>query len=45
VTAGTDPDFGPLATTYVLILAVVGSLAMRYADRLPLPVPRPRNAG
>jgi CPA2 family monovalent cation:H+ antiporter-2 len=45
VAAGTDPDFGPLATTYVLILAVVGSLAMRYADRLPLPVPRPRNAG
>jgi CPA2 family monovalent cation:H+ antiporter-2 len=45
VTAGTDPDFGPLATTYVLILAVVGSLAMRYADRLPLPVPRPRHAG
>jgi CPA2 family monovalent cation:H+ antiporter-2 len=45
VTAGTDPDFGPLATTYVLILAVAGSLAMRYADHLPLPVPRPRHAG
>jgi monovalent cation:H+ antiporter-2, CPA2 family len=37
VAAGSDSEVGPLATAYVLILAVTGSLAMRYADRVPLP--------
>jgi len=36
VVAGVDRDLGPLATAYVLIVAVVGSLAMRFADRLPV---------
>lgn len=37
VTAGLETKLGPLAACYVLILAVVGSLAMRYADQIPLP--------
>jgi monovalent cation:H+ antiporter-2, CPA2 family len=37
VAAGLEPDLGPLAAAYVLILAVVGSVFMRAADRLPLP--------
>lgn len=41
VTAGVDRDFGPLTAAYVLILAVVGSMATRYADQLPLPARRP----
>lgn len=32
VTANAEPQLGPLAASYVLILAVAGSLAMRYAD-------------
>jgi CPA2 family monovalent cation:H+ antiporter-2 len=32
VTAGVEDDLGPLAACYVLILAFVGSIAMRYAD-------------
>ncbi len=34
VAAGIQDDLGPLAAAYVLILAVVGSIAMRLADRL-----------
>jgi CPA2 family monovalent cation:H+ antiporter-2 len=36
VAAGIEPDLGPLAASYVLILAIGGSLAMRYADRIPM---------
>jgi CPA2 family monovalent cation:H+ antiporter-2 len=32
VAAGIEDDLGPLAACYVLILAVAGSLAMRYID-------------
>jgi CPA2 family monovalent cation:H+ antiporter-2 len=32
VAAGIEDDLGPLAACYVLILAVAGSLAMRYVD-------------
>ena len=42
VAAGTESDLGPLATTYVLILAVAGSLLMRYADALPVRAARRR---
>jgi len=35
VAAGVEDDLGPLAATYVLILAVAGSLAMRYAGVVP----------
>jgi CPA2 family monovalent cation:H+ antiporter-2 len=35
VAAGVEDDLGPLTAAYVLILAVVGSLGMRYADRIP----------
>ncbi|WP_084128528.1 cation:proton antiporter [Demequina sp. NBRC 110055] len=37
VTAGVESQLGPLAAAYVLILAVVGSLVMRFADRIPPP--------
>lgn len=37
VAAGLDAELGPLAACYVLILAVVGSIAMRFADDIPLP--------
>ena len=37
VTAGLEADLGPLTACYVLILAVVGSLAMRFADVIPVP--------
>lgn len=37
VAAGLEADLGPLAACYVLILAVAGSVAMRFADDLPLP--------
>lgn len=36
VAAGLEPDLGPMAASYVLILAVTGSLAMRYADQIPV---------
>jgi CPA2 family monovalent cation:H+ antiporter-2 len=32
VAAGTEADLGPLTAAYVLLLAVGGSLAMRFAD-------------
>jgi CPA2 family monovalent cation:H+ antiporter-2 len=35
--AGLEADLGPLTACYVLILAVVGSLAMRFADAIPVP--------
>lgn len=41
VAAGIEPQLGPLAAAYVLVLAVVGSLAMRWADRLPVAGARP----
>lgn len=37
VAAGIEPDLGPLAATYVLLLAVAGPLAARVADRLAAP--------
>lgn len=39
VAVGAEPDLGPMAATYVLILAIVGPLAARAADRLPPPPP------
>jgi K+:H+ antiporter subunit KhtU len=42
VAAGLEADLGPLAACYVLILAVVGSLAIRFADAIPLPGRGPR---
>jgi K+:H+ antiporter subunit KhtU len=33
VAAGAEPELGPLAATYVLVLAVAGPLAARFADR------------
>lgn len=35
VAAGTHTQLGPVAAGYVLVLAVIGSLLMRYADRMP----------
>jgi CPA2 family monovalent cation:H+ antiporter-2 len=37
VSAGVNSQLGPLAAAYVLVLAVGGSLLMRYADRIPAP--------
>ena len=37
VAAGVEDDLGPLTAGYVLILAVVGSLTIRFADRFPVP--------
>jgi monovalent cation:H+ antiporter-2, CPA2 family len=39
VSAGVESTLGPLAAAYVLILAVTGSVLMRYADRIPSPLP------
>lgn len=36
VAAGLDADLGPLTATYVLILAVIGSVLVRFSDQLPL---------
>ncbi|WP_082104670.1 cation:proton antiporter [Demequina soli] len=50
VSAGVQPTLGPLAAAYVLTLAAVGSVLMRFADRIrsPLkaaaPASRPRPA-
>ncbi|WP_084079414.1 cation:proton antiporter [Demequina sp. NBRC 110057] len=41
VAAGIEPMLGPFSAAYVLILAVVGSLAMRFADRIPSPLKAP----
>ncbi|MFF9126366.1 cation:proton antiporter [Streptomyces sp. NPDC014889] len=32
VTAGIEPDLGPLATAYVLILVIIGPLSARYTE-------------
>ncbi|WNM24622.1 cation:proton antiporter [Demequina capsici] len=37
ITAGIQPQLGPLAAAYVLILAVAGSLMMRFAARIGPP--------
>ncbi len=37
VAAGANATLGPLAAGYVLVLAVGGSLLMRYADKIPVP--------
>jgi len=37
VAAGAQSDLGPLAAAYVLILALTGSVLMRFADRIPVP--------
>jgi CPA2 family monovalent cation:H+ antiporter-2 len=45
VAAGIEPMLGPFAAAYVLILAIVGSLLMRFADKIPHPkflAPKPR---
>jgi K+:H+ antiporter subunit KhtU len=42
VAAALEQDLGPFAACYVLILAVAGSLAMRFADDMPLPGARRR---
>ena len=36
------PELGALAAGYVLVTAVVGPLATRFADRLPVPTRRPQ---
>ncbi len=36
VSGGLDRDLGPLSATYVLILAITGSIAMRFSDQLPV---------
>ena len=40
VAAGLHEDIGPTVAAYVLIMAVGGSLLMRYADDLPMPIRR-----
>lgn len=37
VTAGVNAELGPLAAAYVLMLAVGGSLLMRFAAKVPMP--------
>jgi CPA2 family monovalent cation:H+ antiporter-2 len=37
VAAGAESALGPLSAAYVLILAVAGSVLMRFADRIPIP--------
>ena len=37
VAAGAQSELGPLSAAYVLILAVTGSVLMRFADRIPVP--------
>ncbi|WP_082097215.1 cation:proton antiporter [Demequina silvatica] len=45
VAAGAQPLLGPFAAAYVLMLAVAGSILMRYADHIPSPLkpPTPRS--
>lgn len=42
LTGGLEPDLGPLAAAYVLILATVGPLITRYADPIAFAVQRRR---
>ena len=45
VAAGAEANLGPLSAAYVLILALVGSVLMRFADRIPVPgIIKPRTA-
>lgn len=44
VTAGVEPRLGAFAAAYVLILAIGGSVLMRYADKIPVPWPLTRGA-
>jgi monovalent cation:H+ antiporter-2, CPA2 family len=37
VSAGAQSMLGPLAAAYVLMLALAGSVLMRFADRIPVP--------
>lgn len=37
VAAGAQSDLGPLSAAYVLILALTGSVLMRFADKIPVP--------
>lgn len=37
VAAGSESMLGPLAAAYVLMLALTGSVLMRFADRIPVP--------
>jgi CPA2 family monovalent cation:H+ antiporter-2 len=37
VAAGAQSMLGPLAAAYVLMLALAGSILMRFADRIPVP--------
>jgi CPA2 family monovalent cation:H+ antiporter-2 len=39
VAGGVDRDLGALSATYVLLLAVGGSLALRFADSFGTPQP------
>lgn len=40
VAGGAEPDLGPLAATYVLLLAIAGPIAARIADRVTGAAPR-----
>lgn len=40
VAAGLTPQLGPVTAAYVLILAIVGSMLMRYANSIPNPLHR-----
>lgn len=37
VAAGAESDLGPLSAAYVLMLALTGSVLMRFADKIPVP--------
>ena len=41
VAAGLESDLGSVAAAYVLLLAIAGSIAMRFADQVPLSAPHP----
>ncbi|MDN4477730.1 cation:proton antiporter [Demequina sp. SYSU T00039] len=45
VAAGAEAMLGPFAAAYVLILAVAGSILMRFADRIPSPLKAPPRRG
>ncbi|MCT7352995.1 cation:proton antiporter [Streptomyces sp. 15-116A] len=42
VTAGIEPELGPLATAYVLVLVILGPLTARFTEPLALRLTRPR---
>ena len=45
VASGTEPEIGPIAAAYVLLLAVVGPLLARLADRSAAAPARTAGAG